>query len=203
MSKTNIKVYALPTEKAIDGGILQSTHQPKEWRNYNPPLHGNKIKQVGFENSTKEWQPYHLYATTSETPKVGDWILCAGADGDGPITILKYTGKELGIAKVVATTDKDLLAKYGNDGEIYGKMKEGLPQLSPEFQQAWVREANNGTPIVDAMMEMEDYLTEELALKGSFTNYRPKFNPQGFVTILPVKEKMYTREEIVSAYKQG
>lgn len=67
--KQLVNVVMLPTEKAINNGIVRSTHQPKDFRIANRGHHGNKIFDVGFEHSTKEWQPMFLYFTSTEKIK--------------------------------------------------------------------------------------------------------------------------------------
>ena len=192
MSKIEIKVHALPTEKALIH-LINGTYV---WNELHSTAYGCSI-------------PHHLYATTSETPKEGDWFIKdnilyqAVRRPDGVefvgyyTTDFQYIDKDC--RKVVATDDKDL---YFQPQEMKTWSDNSPEQISPEFQQAWVREANKGTPIVDAMVEM----AEERHMMGvdiddnSKINYDiityPKLNPQGYVTILPVKEKMYTAQEL-------
>lgn len=186
--KQEIKVYALPTEKA------SRLHKSEN------KLFITSTEETGSSDLYKS-TPCHLYATTDETLKEGDWAIRLF-----DLTLFQVNSQSdhnhYDCKKVVATTNKDL--KVNN-----------LPQISPEFQQAWVREANKDTPIVDAMMEMEytggndgvcGYVdnTVKCLCGGDGINkcyaksaIQPKLNPQGYVTILPVKEKMYTREEVI------
>ena len=109
-----------------------------------------------------------------------------------------------GCFKIVATTNKELLIDYS--GYEYGTGREYkanvyLPQISPEFQQAWVKAMNNNVPIVDALMEMEEeilYTDDGLDYKGDL---QPKLNEQGYVTILPITEKMYNIKEVENIVK--
>ncbi len=229
MSKIDVKVYALPTNKASHIKFI-----PKgEYEEINGKLVKTTIdKYLYVEEATEFGYPStFLYVTTSETPQIGDWFL---------VELFKITGESDGLhleqclsiddvwinntsvdktrhidncKKVVATDDKDL--KYNDLGSSilnhkrYGLNWENhvksLPQISPEFQQAWVREMNNGTPIIEALMEMDLVLTDELDKEADFelylNEYVPKLNPQGYVTILPVKEKMYPLDALRESFK--
>ena len=217
--KQNVQVHALPTEKASNIRKLQGSNQ---FQYFDTP-----VLKYGELAKT-----HHLYVTTSETPKKGDWVIADYKTGftyldgslctDGKIVLVQVTkivlgnvehGKQLLFSngrstheikfcrKVVATDDKDLYSNptHYDDGTLRAfHTKALLPQISPEFQQAWVRKANKGTPIVDAIMEMEErgYYWTSTETKRWVENLQPKLNPQGYVTILPVKEKMYSREEL-------
>lgn len=201
MSKVEIKVYALPIEKASD-----IRNDDGEWVDGKSKLCQNTIK----------YQYYHIYATTSETPKEGDWFIVEISEDNWETSnfVLEQVETINGIwvnnesyettrhidncKKVVATDDKDLWVRKTSTNcftEI-----GACGKISPEFQQAWVREMNNGTPIIEALMEMNLVLTDELDKEADFelylNEYVPKLNPQGYVTILPVKEKMHTQTEV-------
>jgi hypothetical protein len=90
-----------------------------------------------------------------------------------------YGHNKLHCKKVIATTDKSL----------------GLPQPSESFIEAFIKSYNNGSPLVDVMIEYEDYLTEELALQGKFSNYRLKTDKQNIISITRIKDS-WTREEV-------
>lgn len=214
MSKIQIRIYALPTQKATNSICCQHMRNGhNEWWisdcevQREEPIDGLTINQADCII------PYHLYITTSEIPKQGDWFLTdernhVRENNGVPIwSLLKCDNITNGwlesnsrrgegfnpnwSRKVVATDDKDL---YFQPYEMKTWSDNSPDQISPEFQQAWVREANKGTPIVDAMMEMENSY-EEWTPDGikEFFVQQPKLNDKGFVTILPIKEK---KEEI-------
>lgn len=196
--KQEIKVYALPTEKA--SRLHKVNNKFVLWHCDIIPTNEDCIN-------------HHLYATTSETPKKGDYcieeISCGlfGPYEEGDIV--------LNPRKVVATDDTDLLEIIVISDGKKSITKTMIKLISPEFQQAWVREANKDTPIVDAMTEMEytggndgvcGYVdnTVKCLCGGDGINkcyaksaIQPKLNPQGYVTILPVKEKIFTRQEVI------
>ena len=222
MSKTNVKVFALPTEKASIGGLIKY----KGAKNVFFGIADEKDVLILLINGNKVGTPHHLYATTSETPKAGDYGYSISTNTVELISELQ--SKVLRIdnwKKVVVTDDKDL--KYNDLGSSilnhkrYGLNWENhvksLPQISPEFQQAWVREANKGTPILEALMEFTDLGKDACKFDDNHLDSKienlehnclifggkcsclkkiPKLNPQGYVTILPVKEKMYTKEQV-------
>ena len=64
----------------------------------------------------------------------------------------------------------------------YKKVIAKHSELPEEYIQQFIDNYNNGIVRV-IEIEMEDYLTEEFALKGSFRNYRAKLT-NGFVTII-------------------
>lgn len=208
MSKIEIKIHALSTETASK--LYQFDGK------FNVSLHGDITLGDGDKI------PHHLYITTSETPKeegiyiiVNDQLrktmILHGSLGyftidSGHLPIHK------GCRKVVATDDKDLQI---NVSKIHSGLlnKEvivynTLSPISPEFQQAWVKAANEGKLIVDAQMEMEEIDEGEEDWLGDNENgepfwnskivTKPKLNSQGYVTILPVKEKTYTQQELNS-----
>ena len=237
MSKINIQVHALPTEKAEDSIVLSNG---KYW-NFKGYFTQEYLKSQNKKS-------FHLYATTDETPQIGDWFL---------VELFKITGESDGLhleqclsiddvwinntsvdktrhidncKKVVATDDKDL--KYNDLGSSilnhkrYGLNWENhvksLPQISPEFKQAWVREANKGTPILEALMEFTDLGKDACKFDDNHLDCKienlehnclifggkcsclkkiPKLNPQGYVTILPVKEKMYPLDALRESFK--
>lgn len=246
MSKVEIKVYALPTNKASHIKFI-----PKgEYEEINGKLVKTTIdKYLYVEEATEFGYPStFLYVTTSETPQIGDWFL---------VELFKITGESDGLhleqclsiddvwinntsvdktrhidncKKVVATDDKDL--KYNDLGSSilnhkrYGLNWENhvksLPQISPEFKQAWVREANKGTPILEALMEFTDLGKDACKFDDNHLDSKienlehnclifggkcsclkkiPKLNPQGYVTILPVKEKMYPIDALRESFK--
>lgn len=255
MSKQEIRIYALPTNKASKDciGIHIDT---KKVRIMEKSLDGNKVFEVGFSASSSQYQPHHLYTTIDESPKEGDWFIVEISEDNWKTSNfvlekvksinevwvnndLNETTRHIdNCKKVVATDDKDL--KYNDLGSSILNHKrfglnwenhvKSLPQISPEFQQAWVREANKSTPIVEAMIEMDiiytlnerftlDNLDEaefvnqtevenehgtvfpasylsKVELEFAPKSYQPKLNPQGYVTILPVKEKMHTQTEV-------
>ena len=221
MSKTAIKIFALPEEKA-------QVQQGQIYKNGD---------DYGISSYTSDrWNdfiPICIYITTSETPKIEDWFIdtrdsynelfeCLGVTNN---FIFSNHKEQINhpieyCRKVIAADDKDLLIKIpcpdGIEGcEVYHAKL--LPQISPEFKQAWVREANKGTPILEALMEFTDLGKDACKFDDNHLDSKienlehnclifggkcsclkkiPKLNPQGYVTILPVKEKMHTQTEV-------
>lgn len=212
MSKIDIKVHCLPTEKASGSILIPNSQHRMEW----------KLATDIFWRVSDRYKQGHLYATTSEAPKEGDIIIVNNelnkvlscTDGYELKSLISgvhwlihkfHTGLK---GKVVATTDPDLwynIDTYTND--VIDDYPDTLvAKIFPEFQAAWIKEANKGTPIVDAMMEIEYKCDNDhvMAWRAICTyphcnkeNYSvSKLNSQGFVTILPIKEKMYSKDDL-------
>jgi len=129
---------------------------------------------------------FHLYITSDEEPKNGDQVItdAFGAwefkdEGNGSAPLPSWANKKT-CKKIIATTDKSL----------------GLPGIPPDFIDICVKPYNDGAPIKKCMVEMEDYLTEDLALKGSFTNYRIKTDNQNCIKIIDIKFTGYDIKEL-------
>lgn len=164
---------------------------------------------------------HHLYITSKEKPQINDWVLCAGADGEGPIKIIKYTGEELGIAKIIATTDKRLLVTVHGNGSIV--TPEYLPQPSKQFIQKYITEYNKNNIITECLVEFDKVKTGEdsecicgeahpfykpldgpcftcgsskLIYKDIFS-YNTRIDSHNCITIKPIKDT-YTREEVIA-----
>ena len=164
------------------------------------PLHDDSIdKQIGELTLNKNsmicqandfWQPQHLYIISSEPIKDDlqiDSQVCIFKSSNGQITTL--AGKERGRVKtpgqyysIIATTDSDLLAKFGSDGEIYGKMKDGLLQIPQLFIQHFINEYNKGNVITKVLVKCEEIksATYEPCVKWSLI----KINPDNEISVL-------------------
>jgi hypothetical protein len=158
MSKQEIKVYALPTNKATKGTILENIGVDKTFI-ISTELEANAFNCV---KPTSLWQAIHLYATTDETPKADEYGYSISTNTVELISELQSRVlRAENWRKVVATDDKSLLKNDCDCGattyEGCSQCLTGIGKLSPEFQAAWVREMNIGTPIVEALMEMEEF----------------------------------------------
>lgn len=226
MSKQEIRIYALPTNKLSN-----------IFKCHNDYFQYDEDKGENYEKSSIEF--YHLYVISNEelkeseiskgegyynmnTNKIHIWGTSNYYDIKGKRKILSTDDKDLKSDTRVkcpecnATGFKDFPNSCINCNRT-GVVLKSLPLISPEFQQAWVREMNNSTPIVDVIMEMEEIYHppvisgglrpigeiggKELTHFPSSIEYKPKLNPQGYVTILPVKEKMYPLDALRESFK--
>lgn len=234
--KKDIRIFAIPTKNAscikfipkgeydeIDGKLVQTTSDRY--------LYVGEATKFGYPST-------FLYAITDETIKERDWVICSDYKGSyyelgqvshiGQPFSFKNTlqiggNSDLHIErhvldycrKVVATTNNNISLNLGKEyhespirgGQMYTRLCP-LPQISPEFQQAWVKSMNDNVPIVDALIEIEegcqvcdncnslystfgDGIKCDVCRKFSKINYvqsKPKINSQGYVTILPKQE---------------
>jgi len=151
---------------------------------------------------------FHLYITSDETPKKDDWVvggfnnqffgkvLGVSALKD-TIIISGYEGQTLNISwckKIIATSDESLVAKFGNDGEVYGKMKDGLLQIPKSFIKQFIEEYNKGNIITKVMVEYKEFL-EMNDPTGKYTTYEIRINPDNTINIRAIKTS-WSREEV-------
>jgi hypothetical protein len=120
--------------------------------------------------------------------------------------------------KIIATNDESIVAKFGNDGEIYGKMKNGLPQIPQSFIQQFIIEYNKGNIITKVMVEYRNIVPQsefeknpEFYGTGMFNKRLPaisvlKINPDNTINIQPIKTSWSIEEVtelVLKAYNAG
>lgn len=169
MKKTH-KVVMLPTEKASN--IIFEDDDVK------------RLHIAPKERQHEKWNYQHLYIISEDEIKEGDWYLVG--------TFISQCGKEnlshikTGFNKIVATTDKYLGVK-SFEGTIYsGKI---FPQLTESFIQAYIKAYNEGKPITEVDLEIED----RQAIVGG-TDSDIKTRPDN--TVIIHQSKLYTRDEV-------
>ncbi len=152
----------------------------------------------------KTW--YHLYITvdnTIEEPKIGDYIIREGHPrpvimGDSFYT--KDTDR-----KIIATTDNELriestIRDTDENSFEYGKVKSILPTLSDSFIQEYVE--SNGT-IDEVLVEYIEYIPGIDESGYGFPIGKRvtslKVAEDNEISIKPVVEKSYTKEELIKA----
>lgn len=212
--KINTKIFALSTNNK--SSIQRCANS--EWWDYG---------KDSLIDDRYKW--YCLYSTNAETAtkeeidnnvcifiSSNNMIICLAGKGIGRIrTIGNYY-------KILSTDDKDLHYKGPFNEALQRKTYADIPPISPEFQQAWVREANKGTPILEALMEFTDLGKDACKFDDNHLDSKienlehnclifggkcsclkkiPKLNPQGYVTILPLKEKMYPIDALRESFK--
>jgi len=186
------QVVMLPTEKASN-----------LWKH-------KKEDRLGYSNGTTIEDslviPQHLYITSNEEIKEGDWCITNGGNNrigvDKYQSTIQYTIKPL---KIIATTDKSLLiniTKKSSDGIKYKHLPVYFPAIPESFIKAFVE--SNGT-IKEVLVEYEErwkdlgdrgdgkhiYETNHLVLKTRPDN-----------TIIISQAKMYSRDEVINLISQ-
>ena len=146
------------------------------------------------------FKPQHLYITTDEEIKEGDWCICL--DFNRVFHASGEVGREkfLNSRKIIATTDPKL-------NEINNKNKIDelwFRPLVPKIPQSFMEEYCKAGGIEDVLVEYTTKLVEGTDL-GNDCHYvkpdKPKLNPDYTIIIHPVEEKMYSGEEIVKKFK--
>jgi len=201
MSFKSAKVIMLPTNK---GGY-------NLWLNKNNNLVYHKFPYgIG--------KPQHLYIISDDEIKDDDW--CYHTNNKSILKINKGEGKlmkeHLYLKKIIATTDESLKLPCSCSG-----MKDKvtcnwmckthrdymLPQPSQSFIEKYVESYNNGKPIVDVLVEYEDYYCKNNHYQldkgvcrypycNEFNYSKLKINPKdNTITIKRIKDN-YSRDEL-------
>lgn len=151
-----------------------------------------------------ECKGYHLYITSDEEIKEGDWCVCNFQPG---IEIRKNIhgvigstigGKEYlknNCKKIIATTDTSLGQHQGT--LEYSLGFNTLPQPSKQFIQKYIEEYNKGSKIEEVLVEYDEFYTgEDNEEEEPIFEYKLKTDSHNTITIKPVKEKLYSQEEV-------
>lgn len=180
--KKTFKVVMLPTEKAKNSILLNNSNKLTYFKNY---LTQDYLKNVLNSNSN------HLYITSDEEIKEGDWLFFWNnkeLDSYKPEQYQPNKGHVLnnGVRKIVATTDKSLnVIQEDKDPRDWG-----YPQLPESFIQAYIKAYNEGKPITEVDLEMDNTW-------GTVTkdDWRIKTRPDN--TVIVHQSKMYSRDEVI------
>lgn len=182
------KVVMLPTLEKSDIVLHSKRNKLYSILKDNISYNYNKIL------SPLEWSKQHLYITSDDKIKVGDWVINKWNEIH---QITKNDGKEYikTCKKIIATTN----IKLGTC-EYSDRYRESyfnpLPQPSQQFIEKYIEEYNKGTVITDILVEYEGeaLYTEQQYFKGYKDNL--KINPKdNTITIKKVKEA-YTKDEL-------
>jgi hypothetical protein len=112
----------------------------------------------------------HLYFTSDNKIKKNDWILCYGADGDNLPIVIKYTGVELGTAKIEATTNTTITSDFSTPGTTF------TPSISQSFIESDIKAYNEGNSILTVDVEIEEIfdfnIGDKLQIKNDVYGYK-------------------------------
>ena len=164
----------------------------------------NKLIFSNHPNQHELATPQHLYFTSNEEIKEGDW--CYHPELSQEYSIVTKEGIKTGLhptqgvfrwksttnpwykkaKKIIATTDKSL----------------GLPEPSKRFLEVYVDAYNEGKKIEEVLVEMEDFGEEDWA-GDDYTgepiwrhDWRVKVKSDNTITIKKVKDS-WNREEVI------
>ncbi len=184
-NRERAKVHMLPTNgkdismlsKRVKDGMLQSANGTE-----------------GVANCNTMWQPQHLYFTTDEEIKEGDWTISKNNELSQAFGYLGRC-KEEGYRKIIATTNSNI------------KMFTGIENLDtapsyPQPSQATIKAycEQGGFDEVDVEYEINPILDLEI-LDGKTrvkeTIFIPKVDPEhNTITTHRIVEKMYSLDEM-------
>lgn len=184
--KKTFPIVMLPTEKA--SSIHLNPKKLVKWHMDITPTNKDCVNQ-------------HLYIISDDEIKEGDWYI------DDTLQLRKAimsdkdwqnSGKPAYTIckKIVATTDKSL-GKEGYTGIREDMAFFPLPQLRESFIQSYIKAYNEGKPITEVDLEMEEIIYP-------FAQIRPEVKPIRYYqiktrpdnTVIYHQSKMYSRDEV-------
>jgi len=175
MKKTH-KVVMLPTEKASRIHLAN-----------NKLIYGKELFTDGLTGRNQ-----HLYITSNDEIKEGDWCLFFWDGGqlgsDKPQQYQPSKGHVLndGLKKIVATTDTSLKVT----DLISDKYAVYVPQLPESFIQAYIKAYNEDKPITEVDLEMDCDHNQMPNKVIDIIKTRPDN------TVIVHQSKMYSRDEV-------
>lgn len=197
--KKKSKVVMLPTEKAGAGSLIinEYAHMNKSmWKQ----LTGNAYFTQEYLKSIPA-KSFHLYITSDETPKDGDWVTTPNPQIPIELvtknTYLPHYNKK---RKIIATTDSSLMHLSNN-----GRVGYPLPQPSPQFIEKYIEAYNADNPIVDVMVEYEtkhEFIKLGIGPKKFLPRTLLKVDKNNFITITKCKES-WSRDEVECLLKKS
>jgi len=179
-----------------------------------------KLGQLIFDNSLKEFRinknkswsascdtnvliPQHIYITSDEEIKEGDWY-CSPTG-----IVSQHNGTEKlpdGWKKIIATTDKSLKINLLEGIKHAPENWRELPQIPQSFIEYFVDQYNKGNIITEVMVEYELGNISESYFDGEKEKLplHLKINPDNTINIKPSKDSWNIKElsGILSIYKQ-
>lgn len=144
------------------------------------------IRPYHYEYSEKDLEItmssyFHLYAISDEKPKKDDYVICAGADEKEPLSVLKYTGKELGISKIVITTDESVGYTDHKISPISNFCS--YPTFTNDFINTYIEKYNSGNIITEIEVEYEEFYNFNIGDKLEVIRDLYKLPKGSFITV--------------------
>lgn len=151
--------------------------------------------------STSKQINQHLYLTSDEEIKEGDWYLDTN---DNIIKAnkknIEFNNPQIGWDKIIATTDKSLLQDFNKEGDGGYTI---MPQIPESFIKAYVEAKGE---IKEVLVEYQEYANNnkvdskesyQFYLKNNANfEYKAKIRPDN--TVIISASKTYTREDMIS-----
>lgn len=123
--------------------------------------------------------PQHLYIISDEEIKEGDWCVNPNT------TIVQYRqrfrDKEI-LKQIIATTDEGL----------------GLPTISIEFIEQYIKDYNNGNQITEVLVEYTEHYDASLGDDAfNFPLFKLTVNPKDNTTTIKKQKESWSRFEVI------
>lgn len=157
--------------------------------------------RIGNPVGTSETRQ-HLYITSDEEIKEGDWCYSEGINFIFQALAFPLSAKDT--KKIIATTDTSLNHQWNNDKTT---MIQGyIPQPSQQFIEKYIEKYNKGNVITDVLVEYEEVKIIVNPIINEGFNYsfieQLKVNPKdNTITIKKVKDS-WNRDELYEIINQ-
>ena len=186
------KVFMLPTNEKAKSNLLLGR---------NELYYSNKLSNFSLKEDIDRFQ--HLYITSDDEIKEGDWI----TDGKKVYKAPNIDGF-IGLYKIIATTDSSLFIDNSTTSNVDYR---ALPQPSQQFIEKYVEEYNKGNQIVNVLVEydldIDDNFVSNAVKETAKQTYsykdswKPKVSKDNTITIRKVKDS-WSRDEVVELIKK-
>ena len=172
MDTIKARVHRLPTEDRTDVRVSKII---------------NKLCLVGCDDKFKTF--YHLYITTDEEIKEGDWCICL--DFNRVFHASGEVGREkfLNSRKIIATTDPKLHTNEIVEEDMH-MYKKSLPQIPQSFIEEYCKAGGIDEVLVEYELKMEvtSYSKSGCGNFKPLSTGKPKLNPDNTIIIHSVEE---------------
>jgi hypothetical protein len=214
--KKESQVVTLPTDKVSSILINTYINETHSTSKFVQGVAKETLDQIPVEAVELRGYKYqHLYITTDEEIKEGDWCILMGDYGNPMSTPQQWLGKGVlnnGLRKIIATTDRSLRTKKISDDVICrkcshlqaGSAQPSCPQCDyptphleietiylPQPSQAFIEKYCEVGGIDKVMVE---YYRPK-SYSPPLPPLEPKVNSHNEITIHPIKDS-WTREEV-------
>jgi hypothetical protein len=210
MNNIKAQVHLVPTEES-SLSLIASDHALK--------------LEKAFREGDAFRKMQHLYFTTDEEIKEGDWFIAANVVEKATKELIKLGLSEL-CRKIVATTNPELWGRLcgASDGQFTESNgnrvskfvgnpelieNSGCAKINTSFIEAYIKAYNAGNPIKEVLLEQVDngYEVDMEGRGGSDVGWMPKLElklkQDGSVIVHLPEEKLYTREELKKITKES
>ena len=190
--------------------MLTTEKASRLYSTYKNTLELSKIGETVFLGTHSKFQ--HLYILSDEEIKEGDWYF----NNDKIAKCERFSTRKALIfdsnreasystdcSKVIASTDKSI---HGTN-DLNVKISQHIHGLSQGFIEKYIKMYNLGTPIVDIMVEYDEYAVplsyEQFMNNEQDFMYKLRVRPDNTIITHPVEVKTYTENEMLAIYEVG